>query len=203
MRIRIGNLTIRITFLFAVFLAVAANIAGGRNVLLSFLFSFLHEAVHLIFLYLSGIKKAELVFLPGGIKIICNGLSGLSYKKTALCALAAPVFNVFAGASFYVLYIFLEDEILFFCCVINFVSGLINLMPMRFLDGGRAAEAFLLRRLDEENAVKIMVRLSVLSVIALFSMFFVGCIMGKIQIFLLIFSIYCFIGVFSDKEYKK
>ena len=191
------------TFLFAVFFAVAANITGGQNILLSFLFSFIHEAVHLVFLYFSGIKTAELIFLPGGIKIVCKGLSVLSYKKTVICSLCAPVFNIAAGASFYVLFRFLHKEILLLCCAINLVAGIINLMPMRFLDGGRAAEAVFMRRYDTVTAEKIMTRLSVISVIVLFSLFFVGCIIGRIQIFLLIFCIYCFIGIFSDKGHKK
>ena len=171
MTIRLGNITVRISFLFAVFFAVAANITGGQNILLSFLFSFIHEAVHLVFLYFSGIKSAELIFLPGGIKIVCKGLSLLSYKKTVICSLCAPVFNIAAGAFFYVSYRFLHKEMLLLCCVINLAAGIINLMPMRFLDGGRATEALLLKRYDTAGAEKIMSALSSLSVIFLFSMF--------------------------------
>ena len=70
MYVKLGSITVYISFPFAVFLAVAANIAGGRNLLLSFLFSFIHEAVHLIFLRFSGIKKAEVRLFPAGIKAI-------------------------------------------------------------------------------------------------------------------------------------
>ena len=84
MYVKIGRITVYISFYFAVFLAVAANIAGGRNLLLSFCFSFIHEAVHLIFLHFSGIKKAEIKLFPAGIKICCEGINMLSYRKTVL-----------------------------------------------------------------------------------------------------------------------
>lgn len=200
MCIRIGGITIRISFLFAVFFAVLANISVGRNILISFLFSFAHEIVHLIFLYFSGIKKAEIVLLPGGIRIICEELSSLSYKKTVLCSLSAPVFNIVAGAFFYILHTVLHNDVLLFCSVSNFVLGAINLFPLKFLDGGRAVEALLCRKYDSIGAEKLMGKFSVLSLIVLFALFFIGCIMGKIQIFLLIFCIYCFLGIFSEKR---
>ena len=41
--------------------------------------------------------------------------------------------------------------------------------------------------------------LSLLSLIFLFAVFFMGCIMGKVQVFLLIFCVYCIIGSLTDK----
>ena len=82
MYVKLGCIKVYISFSFAVFLAVAANVAGGRNLLLSFLFSFVHEAVHLIFLRFSGIRKAEIRLFPAGIKICCEAMNMLSYRKT-------------------------------------------------------------------------------------------------------------------------
>ncbi len=199
MCIEIGSKTIKISFLFAAFLAVCANFAGGKTVLLSFLFSFIHEIIHLVFLHFSGLKKAQIVLLPGAVKIYCEGLALLSYKKTALCTLSAPVFNMITGVVFSALFFMYPSENMKICAAINFILGAINFLPMEFLDGGRALRAMLCVKTEESRVHYIMKRLSLLSLIFLFAVFFMGCIMGKVQVFLLIFCVYCIIGSLTDK----
>ena len=194
MYVKIGGFSVFISFSFAVFLAVAANLAGGRNLLLSFLFSFVHEAVHLIFLYFSGIKRAEIKLFPAGIKICCEGMNILSYRKTALAALSAPVFNLIAGAVFLLLHKTSGKEIFYICSAVNFISGGVNLLPMSFLDGGRALEALLSVRLPDDRVRRIMNVLNIWSLAFLFFLFFAGFVMGKVQIFLLFFCVYCLVG---------
>ncbi len=167
--------------------------------LLSFLFSFIHEIIHLIFLHFSGIKRAQIVLLPAAVKIYCEGLSLLSYKRTVACTLSAPVFNIFAGAFFYALSGIYTLEELKICCAINFILGIINLFPMEFLDGGRAIRAVLCRKHSEESVQYIMKILSAVSLIFLFFVFFIGCVFGRVQTFLLIFCVYCLVGTFTDK----
>ncbi len=200
MYVNFGGLTVYISFSFAVFLAVAANVGGGRNLLLSFLFSFMHEAVHLIFLYFSGIKKAEIKLFPAGIKICCDGMNLLSYRKTVLTALSAPVFNIVAGAVFLFLHKASEDEIFYVCSAVNFILGTINLLPLSFLDGGRTLEAVLCVRFSEDSVIRIMNILNIWSLAFLFFLFFAGFIMGKAQIFLLFFCVYCLMGTLSSKS---
>lgn len=200
MSVKFGNLTVHISFSFAVFLAVVANIAGGESLFLSFLFSFLHEAIHLIFLYFSGIKAAEIRFFPAGIRICCDGMNLLSYRKTVFIALSAPVFNIMSGAAFFFLYKFGGNNTLYLCCVINFLLGTVNLVPLSFLDGGRAIEAILSVRAENEKVKRIMNFLSIWSLAFLFFLFFVGFIAGKTQFFLLFFCIYCFVGTFASKS---
>ncbi len=200
MSVRIGNLTVHISFSFAVFLAVAANIAGGESLLLSFLFSFLHEAVHLIFLYFSGIKKAEISLYPGGVKICCEGMNLLSYRKTVTTTLSAPVFNIISGAVFFFLSELSGNDTLYLCCVINFLFGIVNLLPLTFLDGGRALEALLSVGMSDERVREIMNCLSIWSLVFLFLLFFAGFILGKVQIFLLFFCVYCLMGTLTSKS---
>ena len=171
MYVKLGSITVYISFSFAVFLAVAANIAGGRNLVLSFLFSFIHEAVHLIFLYFSGIKKAEIKLYPAGIKICCMGMNMLSYRKTILTALSAPVFNLIAGAVFFFLHKSCENELLYVCCAVNFILGAINLLPLSFLDGGRTLYAMLSERLPDSRVRKIMSVLNIWVIAFLFLLF--------------------------------
>jgi len=200
MSVKLGNLTFHISFSFAVFLAVAANIAGGKSLLLSFLFSFVHEAVHLVFLYFSGIRKAEIKLFPAGVKICCEGMNILSYRKTVTATLSAPVFNIISGAVFFFLYRFYGNESFYMCCVINFLLGTVNLLPLSFLDGGRALEALLSVKMPDEKVRKIMNISGVLSILFLFLLFFAGFIMGKVQIFLLFFCVYCLVGTLTSKS---
>lgn len=197
MYVKIGRITVYISFYFAVFLAVAANIAGGRNLLLSFCFSFIHEAVHLIFLHFSGIKKAEIKLFPAGIKICCEGINMLSYRKTVLTALSAPVFNLISGAAFFFFYQIFGNEVLYVCSAVNFILGSINLLPLSFLDGGRAVHSMLSVMLSEDRVRKIMNVLDIWSLAFLFLLFFIGFIMGKAGLFLLFFCVYCLIGTLS------
>lgn len=197
MYVKIGRITVYISFYFAVFLAVAANIAGGRNLLLSFLFSFIHEAVHLIFLHFSGIKKAEIKLFPAGIKICCEGINMLSYRKTVLTALSAPVFNLISGAAFFFFYQIFGNEVLYVCSAVNFILGSINLLPLSFLDGGRVVHSLLSVMLSEDRVRKIMNVLDIWSLAFLFLLFFIGFIMGKAGLFLLFFCVYCLIGTLS------
>ena len=199
MSFKLGEKTVRISFLFAVFFAVAANFTGGKNVLLSFFFALVHEGVHIVFLHIAGVKRADVVLLPAAVKISCEGLNLLSYKKTFLCTMCAPVFNIVTGAVFALLYCIFSWENLKICAAVNLVPGIINLLPMEFLDGGRAMKAFLSQKYDEEKVRFVMKKLSPVSLIFLFSAFFIGCILGKIQVFLLIFCVYCLVGSFSDK----
>lgn len=200
MYIKLGGISVYITFSFAVFLAVAANVGGGRNLLLSFLFSFMHEAVHLIFLCFSGIKKAEIKLFPAGIKICCEGMNLLPYRKTVLTALSAPVFNIVAGAVFLFLHKVSGNEIFYVCSAVNFILGTINLLPLSFLDGGRTLEALLCVRLSEDRARRIMNILNIWTLAFLFLLFFIGFIAGKTQIFLLFFCVYCLTGTLSAKS---
>lgn len=200
MYVKFGGISIFISFSFAVFLAVAANITGGRNLLLSLLFSFLHETVHLIFLCFSGLKRAEIRLYPAGIKICSEGMNLLSYRKTVISALSAPVFNLLSGAVFLFLQMKTGDDIFLTCSAVNFILGSINLLPLSFLDGGRALEAILSCKISAERVRHIMNICGIWSLALLFSLVFIGFVTGKVQLFLLFFCVYCLMGTLSSKS---
>ena len=203
MCIKIGHKTVYITFSFAAFFALISNIAGGKKLLLTFLFSLLHEMIHIAYLHYSGLKETEIILLPAGVKIYCQGFSVLSYKKIFICSLSAPVFNIVAGVVFFFISSIKKNADAFLCGEINLILGIVNLLPMKFLDGGRATDAILKSRYEEKESTYIMNVLSVISLIMLFFLFFAGCIAGKLSFPLLVFCVYCFIGNFSDVFRKK
>lgn len=191
MCIETKRLKISISFAFSVFLALAANIAEGRTYLLTLLFSFLHELTHIFFLFLYGVKKAELHFSPGGIKMTCVDLEALSYRKTVICSLSAPAVNILTGAVFFILGRIYPSELMLTASYINLIIGTVNLLPLSFLDGGRGLNAALLRFLTPDKVYRISDVLSVFTLIFLASVFFIFLLMKKFHLFLLIFFAYC------------
>ncbi len=201
MCIKLCGITVRITPAFAVFFAFAANVFRNNVFVYSFLFALLHETVHIISLRLCGCRGAVLEFLPGGIKMHSEGFGRLSYKKTIFCTLSAPIANILTGALFYCIYILSDERGLYECAAINFLLGSINLLPMSFLDGGRAVTAFLSLYFDYCRVRRICTVLSVGAIIFLWAAFLLCFCIKKYYFFLLFFSIYCVIEVIvTDKK---
>jgi len=200
MHIKLGQLDIYIGLSFAVVFALGAFFSDMRIYLISLLSALFHETVHLIALYFSGCKTAALNFSFGGVKLICPGFSYLSFDKTVFCTLSAPLGNIFAGALFYCLYALGGKNIFFEISAVNIFLGAVNLLPLPFLDGGRALFSFLGKRSDILTARKISSFVGICSLVFLFLVFFLLFLSGKYYLFFLIFFIYCVIGCLGDKD---
>lgn len=138
------------------FVAVAAFffVTGMfKNYMCCILFSLFHETGHLIPLLLSGVRVKEISLGAFGVRIIKDDMS-LSYKTECVAALCGPIVNLIFLIVFSVLKNY--DEI--FILPFNINSGLfiINLLPVRMLDGGRFLENLLLMRLTESAVQNIM-----------------------------------------------
>lgn len=200
MQIETKRLKISVSFTFSVFLALAANVTAGRTYLLTLLFSFLHEAVHLFFLFRYGCERAEIRFSPGGIKISCDRYEMLSYRETFICSLSAPVMNIVAGVIFYLTADKSGMPLLHETAYINIIIGLGNLLPMSFLDGGRAVNSLLFRYFPPDRVYVFSDVLSVLSLVFIGVLFFVSLLQKKNNLFLLIFFVYCTSGYIHNKS---
>lgn len=202
MYIKLKNITIHIGFSFAVIFAVGMNFADVKIYLISLLSSLFHECMHLLALKLSGCDEAVLDFRFGAVKLTASGFSRLSYNRTIFCTLSAPVMNIFAGAVCALLYHFFRKDIFFGFSAVNFILGIINLLPVSFLDGGMAINSFLGKYLEEEALRKCSFFLSFFSVFLLFLLFFVAFIKGQYYLFFLFFFIYCLLGFIGDAKVK-
>lgn len=200
MYIELGRITFYIRLSFAVFFAFAANSSEGFSFVLTFLSAFFHELIHLFLLFRYGCKNAILDFYPGGVKIKTEGFSMLSYEKAVICTISAPVMNIIAGAVFFVLWKKAGSDIFYKAFAVNAVIGGGNLLPMQFLDGGRALNAFLMKYFSEEKVRRLCDFLSVFTLLLMLVVFLLMLINGKKYIFLLFFFFYCTLGCFSDKR---
>ncbi len=200
MWIKFPGINIKITPAFAVFFAFGANIFKNYTFLYSFLFALFHEAVHIVSLRVCGCHETVLEFLPGGIKMYSSGLGSLSHKKTIICTLSAPVANILTGALFYCAFLVWNKTAFNECAVINFMLGGVNLLPMSFLDGGRALSASLSLHFDCFSVRRISTAVSVVAIVFLCSVFFVLFCMKKYYLFLMFFCVYCVLGCICDKS---
>lgn len=184
---------------FALFFALVANTANGKTFVLTFIAALLHEITHLVFLFCCGCEKAQLEFFPGGIKLSADGFTRLSYKNTILCTLCAPVMNISAGALSYLILLVSDSALLQEFASVNLILGFCNLLPLYFLDGGRALNAFLLNKYDFQKVAFICDFFAVLSLLLIAGVFFVAFCFKKYYVFILFFFIYCVLGCFCDK----
>lgn len=199
MYIELGRVKLFVGKTFALFFAFAANTAAGKTFVLTFFAALLHELTHLFFLFECGCENALLEFFPGGIKLNADGFSRLSYKNTVLCTLSAPVMNISAGVLLYVTAVICDSLLLREFSTVNFILGITNLLPLHFLDGGRALNSLMLRKCDFEKAVKICDFFAVCSLLIIAGVFFAAFYLRKYYVFILFFFIYCVLGCFCDK----
>lgn len=201
MYLNFGSVSVHISPFFAVFLALIANTVEGRIYLMSFVFVFIHELTHILFLFGNGCDNAYMDFYPGGIKLSSDGFSSLSYKKTVLCTLSAPCVNILLGFLLYAVgkkfgLSFFEE-----CATVNFIMGVTNLLPLPFLDGGRTLNAFLCERAkDVEKANKVCDIATVLCLIFMFCGLFFLFFYGKTYTVFLFFTVYCTVGCINGKR---
>ena len=145
----------------------------------------LHEAGHVFVMLCLKTEIEQLTLLPFGIDIKRRD-KFISYPKEAAIALAGPSVNIL------VFFIFAEYR---FFAYINLLYALINLIPVKGLDGGNALEAFLLSRWDFAIIQRVMKTLSFVFLILLWilGVYILFILEGNISIFAL--SLFLFVTV--------
>jgi Zn-dependent protease len=182
---------VHVSFLFTVFLALILRTSGGREIAVVFASALIHEAAHLVCLLACGCRDLTLTLLPGGARIGGAGFGALPYKKATFCVLAGPAVNLaLAGA-------------LFLCCrfhpaamtrraaEINLALGLGNLLPLSFLDGGRALRAALDAKRNAPVSAAAVGALDTAVLVFLCAVTAVLTVLGADTSFLMLFTAYC------------
>ena len=152
---------------------------------LIFLSVLLHEAGHLFVMALFGIGIERITVLPIGIDIK-RRQKFISYPKEIILALAGIAVNLL------VFFIFGKYE---FFAYTNLLYALVNLIPIKGLDGGCALEAFLLSVCDCNRADKILKTLSFIFLVLLWmaGVYILLILDGNISIFAL--SVFLFLSI--------
>ncbi len=193
MYLKLPGVRVHVSFLFTAFLALVLRTGSGKDVAVVFASALAHEAAHLVCLLACGCRDLTLTLLPGGARIGGAGFGALPYKKATLCVLAGPAVNlVLAGT-------------LFLCCrlwgaaltraaEINLALGLGNLLPLSFLDGGRALRAALDAKRNAPVSAAAVGALDTAVLVFLCAATAVLTVLGADTSFLMLFTAYCIVS---------
>ena len=193
---------IRINPLF--FLVVALSLVSKNMVMFLITYSalFIHEAIHLWFLCKKRIPVRKITLEPFGISIQTER----KMPENAMVYLSAPIGNLLIAACFLLSYIYFHTPLYPQWVLANLSLGLVNLLPVLPLDGGRALLLYLEKFLGKRDAKKRMYQISILLCIPLalgiMILFFITNKNSGI-IIILVFLCYSILSGNRLLEYKK
>lgn len=161
-----------------------------RRAALLLLSILLHESGHILTMKLLGVKIQGLTLLPAGIDIESDK-NRVSYQKELAISLSGGAMNIL------IFLLFWEYE--FFACA-NLLYALLNLLPIKGLDGGSVLESVLLCFLTPASAGKVLEGVSFFFCFLLWAagIYIMLFAQGNISIFLL--SIFLFISAIMKKK---
>ena len=143
MSVSICGVRVHIGVLAAAAAACIVNYSALRFCAAGFLAVILHESSHLLAMRLYGCRRASVEILPGGVRIDSPAFESLDRRRTTVCLLCAPAANLVAGSLLLIVFRFSAFEAARDAAEINLALGAVNLLPLSFLDGGRALEVWL------------------------------------------------------------
>lgn len=140
---------VRFSFPAVLSLLICTDTEG--TALLCLLSCMLHELGHVLMMLLDGCPPRKMTFYGGGILLSAEGFGSVR----VLLGGVAVNFLLFFAFFFYGTLFGGSSRLLLFGAV-NLLTGLLNLLPIRPLDGGRLLERGLLRLLPPERAMRVM-----------------------------------------------
>ena len=167
------------------FLAAAAFFLAGdmrTNYCCAVLFSGLHETGHILALLCFGKKPKNITFGIMGIRIETTSMM-LSYRDECIVSLCGPFVNLF----FAVIFAIADSDSLPFA--VNSGLFVINMLPVKTLDGGRFLYNLMMIYNDEEKTDRIMRILEIITVIIIIAVMLISLITGYTNTSFVFFSV--------------
>ena len=190
MLLELRKTKIEFGFSFALTVTLMLLLFEEKIVLMSVLSSVLHECGHFLMMRLSGEKIERVVFGAFGVRIEKIAFSGISYKREIAVALGGIAVNlILAGVSFTV-YFLSESLTAAGFAIINLMIALMNSLPLKSLDMGRAMHFFLLNCFSEEKTEKITSTVSFIFFLGFSAFTVFYCAFIKLNFSLIAVSIY-------------
>lgn len=156
----------RVSVYFAVFIAVVLVLDSTGLAALAMLCALLHECGHIFVLWVNHIPVEKLSFRLFGIDMVLKSGYVLSYSQEEILALAGCAVNFITCVPAFLLYnynVFPRQTGAVF--IFSFMLGCFNLLPVGSLDGGRALEAALCRKMSCDRADKICITISAVFIV--------------------------------------
>lgn len=123
------NISVRFSFLAVVALLTLSE--TSTSVFMSLMSCFLHETGHLLSMFLFGVKVKRIVLYGAGIKIV-RGYSLKEKRKELIILISGCLMNVIM----FFLFFFLKGESFKTFAIINLLTAIFNILPIKSLDGG-------------------------------------------------------------------
>ena len=183
---------------FGVMMIASLFLSHSYIALAALLAAFLHELSHILAAKLLGVSLTHLRLDIFGAAIGIEGEIS-SYKKEALVALAGPLCNLisvllllpFSSVEGTPIYLFISASLFL---------GLLNLLPIKDLDGGRVLFCILAFLLSLKLASRVLSTLSFLVILSLWTLSVYLLLRLGASLSLFIFSASLFCKIFIGKE---
>lgn len=191
MIIKIYNLKLDIDFSF--FVLIGFLLYFNKEFFLASFFSYIvHEMGHVIALLYFGqnIKKIELSAFS--FKIIKSSNSAMKISETLFTTISGPLFNLMAFLLLYIFYLNYINYNVFLKIFYknNFFLFLLNVLPVKNLDGGQLFYCFLIQKTDVGVALKVLEIFSILFLIPITAIGLIILLKNKYNFSLLTLCIY-------------
>ena len=168
-------------------------------VLYLFLAAAVHETAHICAFMTYGANIEKMEILPFGISVKLRSATFLSCKKEIVASLAGVGVNFLLAGLLSLLPGNLPIDGIPFFILCNLALGIVNLVPIMPLDGGRCVYFILLSKLDPLKASKISLVISYLFLIPLFLLSLYIIVISKYNFSLLLIVIYLLLYLIVKK----
>ena len=155
--------------------------------------SFLHEAAHILPLYVFGCPPKRVVLAFFGMRIEREDSAYISYKKEAVIAIGGIAVNLTLSVLGLLLWSVTESKTAFIFLWVNIFIALLNSIPVSVLDLGRFLRYILLVRYDEERVNRSLDKISVISVISVTAFTVLYTVLLGVNLSLIAVSLYLII----------
>ncbi len=170
------------------------------TVITVFICGVIHEAGHICAYSALGLSRADVTLNACGISADFKGRTAISYKNEIICLLAGGVLNLLTAPLFYLIYAKLPftngGDALFLC---SMVFGILNLLPIYPLDGGRVLFSLLAQKFPLYKAKRITNVLGIIFLIPLTALAIYALFTTRFNVSLLLICAYLFVYILSGR----
>ena len=199
MLLRFGRLRLRISFFFTAFLVLILAADVPEKPAVFFLSALLHEAGHLVCLLASGCRDLTVSLMPGGAAISGGAIGSLPLKNALLAVLAGPCVNLLLACALTVAGR-AGAGVPADAAPVNLALGIGNLLPVSFLDGGRALALLLTEAGRASFLLRGQKTLDLLVIALLFLAASIASLLGRSPLFLWGIAVYCLFRTVSSRR---
>lgn len=191
MRFKLFGTEIYISFLFAAVIAVLLVTDRTGLILPTLAASAIHEAGHLLAMWVAGCQPKRVRLIPASVQIIRS----LPAKKNGELAIAlcGPAANLAAAMTLMLWYAGCGGEKVLRFALINLLIGGFNLIPVAGLDGGTVLRLMLEKRTDPERAARTVQIISFSLGLAVLAAAVIFTVCGSFNITVYITAVYLLI----------